>query len=771
MPARKKEERRRGKKRKNKEIGEERSSNGHAETEAAAAAPFFYDTQGVNKEEDQSTPSWLIEDKIAESSSQLRIEPSTPFGLVDLEFKAYLRSAHIKLNELMETALEEGRTIHEDEEVKILRNAMLNEIKGKELTLATDADTSRILEDMLYSFSERQIRVLADSLAVSSENLFKLSCHRFGSHLLQSTLIALQSVACKEESELQGGEKAKGKLYSRDENDLRSAVDLVLDISKELTSNSVALLSDQFGTHVLRTVLLVLSGQGTSTAVHHQRSKKSQVYQQKTQSTRLVKKQEVNLNLVVPASFAESLQDILGAIKNGTDENKVKNLITDPIAGPTLALVIELSLRGHGVKGVKEDPLLKAIMSGLITGEGFNYLDNLMKDSVGSHMLQRLLQHVDEQTIQVFWHKCIEESLCKLGVHSIANFVVATLVRRLGEFELERACEEVALAGDKLVKNGKIGILIAMADRAREISQRNPVKQIAPNEVRNYKKKARNVWSDGEIQSKAARAILKAFGFHEEQDKEDEVGYLVKVLISGKAKKGYKKEMRRLEMEHEKLPAKKTANKVLEEQLLQQEDSGVQEEELLISIQGSLLCQSLLRLPEPGNSPVLESILGLSSLLSLTSNPTTVHILLAFYQSDANCTFTQRTALSTKILSELSSMLGDKFGSRVIDCVFDTSDAFFKEKVMKQCIQDEYSLLSSHYSRFFLKRVNMSLFRKDIGQWKQWIKEKGHIKKQQQQPQQQIAQANQDEAEAQIAERQLKRARVDEELDTILAGI
>jgi len=229
MPPRKKEERRRGKKRK--------ATNATAE-EKSSDAPFYLDEEGEREpgktQTGQDTPSWLIEDN-AGPSSYSHLEPSsTPFGLVDLELKAYLRSAHLKLNELMETALEESRAITQDDEVKTLRNAMLDEIKGKELTLATDTDTSRILEDMLYSFSERQTRILADSLTESSDNLFKLSCHRFGSHLLQSTLLALQSAVTEEEMAKRGEGRKRGKVFSGDGKELRSAQELILDISKEL---------------------------------------------------------------------------------------------------------------------------------------------------------------------------------------------------------------------------------------------------------------------------------------------------------------------------------------------------------------------------------------------------------------------------------------------------------------------------------------------------------------------------------------------------------
>ena len=184
-------------------------------------------------------------------------------------------------------------------------------------------------------------------------------------------------------------------------------------------------------------------------------------------------------------------------------------------------------------------------------------------------------------------------------------------------------------------------------------------------------------------------------------------------------------------------------------------------------MQGSLLCQSLLRLREPANAPLLESMLGMASLVPLTGNPTTVHVVLAPLQPESDCTFAQRAALSAKILSELPLLLSDKFGSRVIDSLFLRSDAFYKQKIMVRCIESEKAVLSSNYGRYFLKRTNMSLFRKDVAQWKRWMKENEAAVM--------AASALQPAQEQQSSStrpmHQAKKRRVDDELDTILAGL
>lgn len=103
-------------------------------------------------------PTWIV-DKVPKA------DVSAPFGLVDPDLKAYLRSAHTRLQELVSGVVDSARILEEDEDTKTMRNAMLDEIKGKELVLATDMDTSLILEDLLPTFGERQTRILADALS------------------------------------------------------------------------------------------------------------------------------------------------------------------------------------------------------------------------------------------------------------------------------------------------------------------------------------------------------------------------------------------------------------------------------------------------------------------------------------------------------------------------------------------------------------------------------------------------------------------------------
>lgn len=766
MPPRNKEERKRGKKRK-RVPGDTKGHNGKAAIEEAPA--FFVDRQGANglaAQDSQSKPSWLVEKPVAGSSSLSKVDESTPFGLVDLDLKAYLRTTHIKLEEFMEAAIAEGRAVSEDEEVKNVRNAMLDEIKGKELTLATDGDASRVLEDMLTCFSPRQTRILADALAKSSEDLEKLACHRFGSHLLQSTLVILQEASAREKRDLHSGKKSKDKIFSESGDVLRTAQQLVLDVSKDLTSKATKLLADPFGTHVLRTLLLVLAGRGSLAIQNSRRSKRSKAYREKLQSAAIARHHEQADHTSVE-SFKQPLAILLSRFEGMLDTSELKRLSRDAITAPTLALIIELSVAERD-QHIPSTFFLDNILGGSTTFDKSDYVEDLMKDEIGSHVIQSLLSHSPEHVVIQYWLVYIRGRLCKLGSHPIANFIVAIVVKRMGkdnEDFVSEACKEIELAGDLIVKNKRIGILLALVQNAAELSRKQEVVKVAPNEIIGTKKNTVDVWNDETIQSKASRAILAAFGFDEERIKtsEEDQSLLIKVLMSGKTRKSYLKEIERIR-EDAKKKAEKRSKGDAEGDPMPNGHEPHEEDGLLMSTQGSLLCQSLISLREPGSTPLLDSVLSLPSLLPICNNPTTVHIILAPLQPEADCSFSQRKLLSTKILAELTTLLKDKFGSRVIDIVFDRNDAFVKEKILRKCVEEEQRILSSNYGRYFLKRVDIALFRKSVGQWKQKIATKKVANDT-------ASQRATEAIEIRPEKKQKIKSKVEVELDSILANI
>ncbi|MCO5565775.1 hypothetical protein L7F22_019450 [Adiantum nelumboides] len=754
---RKNEQRQRGKKHKSRKEEEQPSS------EVKDESIFVEDRIGtLGEQEDPSTSSWMID----RSNGPINNGDSTPFGLVEPDLKAYLRSAHVTFQEHITSASEEGRVLNKDEDIKALRNAMLDEIKGKELVLATDTDTSIILEDMMSTFGDRQLRILAEALTQQSVTLV---CHRFGSHVIQTLLSALQYFAMQANVN-DNNEEGQG---------LRSCQQFIVDISESIRQQVGDIFGDQFASHVLRSLFLILSGKQAT--VESVRSKRSKKFHQKTQLTSS-RPWSDQFETHQPVDFKNALSGLLHTLQSTlNDAQKVREMCISPTLSPTIALIIELAAKqdtNANKNGKSSIDFLDASLDGLVSKEPEErsaHIETLLRDSVGSHFLEAVLKVAPHTVVQRFWKHYLAGRLGKLGTHPTANFVVSGAIRLLDTNTLEQACEEVREEGEKLVKARHLGPFVALTERAGELApDKNPSSVSA-------KAKKSNVWNADRIDAVVVRSILTAFGISEtDNDDKDGGPIVIDVLLNGKTLKEYKKAAKAAKKA--KKDAKKAAKRKRaandEEEGEEEAENGSKEEDPKstkadLNLQGSLLCQSILRLSEPAHSPIFDNLLEIEDrhFLSIACDPIGVHVPLAAVQS-SNLPFASRSKFSAKILTLLIPLLSDKFGSRLMDAIFDVSDLFFREKVARACLGAERTLLSTPYGRYFFKRIHIALFRKDIVQWKQHLRTIQEEQRNKEQQSSKVVENAQEPIEkVEKSRKKQKRSQVDEDLDAILSKV
>lgn len=148
----KKEERKRGKKRPRTDKGDIVAEVEHQE-EPGVIVPMH---EGATRApEDFREPGWMLPIQNAK-------DDTAPFGFVRADLKEYMRSANTALKNLLEQENEAGGTSIHSKEATRLRDAALSEARGYELELATDPDTSVVLENLITTMTPRHIRIVAD---------------------------------------------------------------------------------------------------------------------------------------------------------------------------------------------------------------------------------------------------------------------------------------------------------------------------------------------------------------------------------------------------------------------------------------------------------------------------------------------------------------------------------------------------------------------------------------------------------------------------------
>ncbi len=395
-------ERKRGKKKSKQQDAATAAAPSNA-TGHARAAPQDADAGLAGDEEGDEAqqpeqPSWILDSNPGASERRGHgppLEEIAPFGFVDADIKAYFRDVHQQLQELEYTLVSHHPSSHShsdegDEAIpqhtQLLR-AVIRETDGKELVLSTDPDTSIIVEYIASFMSAKQVRVLLDRF--SGASLLLLAKHRYGSHVLQTALSALQSMIAGEVLRAgAGGSKGRAGAEgssSRDKLDdaeelsgggeqgvLRSGTTLLLDAVAELQPSLPLLLQDAFGTHLVRVLLLLLTGTPISSSNEDsqqqqqqqdaERSKKSAAFRSaKTPSASAAAKGKVRARDIttdqasslllqpdgsgryrVPSSFGAALREVQDSClgPQATGINELRALAISHISAPTLAVFL-----------------------------------------------------------------------------------------------------------------------------------------------------------------------------------------------------------------------------------------------------------------------------------------------------------------------------------------------------------------------------------------------------------------------------------------------
>ncbi|TKY85420.1 hypothetical protein EX895_005582 [Sporisorium graminicola] len=808
--------------------------------------PLNGDEKVPSMDAEDGQPNWV---KLGDRPS--KAEHEAPFGYVDVELKAYLRAGWERVVELESQGYSAKSTLtalaaasssnavqssvnaeDEDDELALLLQATLKEMDGKELLLSTDPDTSLIVEGILHRLPAKPLRVFVDRLA---GNFAVLAKHRFASHVVQACLATLQPAVTLEHAtqlHLQqpshgsaNGKAAASSAYTSDtativneDGILRSATQLTLDIAEELSSDQkllTSLVTDAFGSHVLRSLLCVLTGRNIQTdpgssahaaAASDLRSRRSAKFRHRkapttpgnTGTVAAAAPSSEDLLVVIPDLLHNRATSLRQEILNDASVEVIRRWATDAVASPLLQLLIEAEADllddqqdGKQWAGTLVDSLLNGFVSSppVSTSEGEetkkdSYLETSLRDSIASHALQLALERAPASTASRFFDVYIRNRMAKLCVHPAANHIVATLIRRLSRADLSRTIAEMVKIATGMVKEQMVGCLQAAVDRVVQVVQeenaqneeeeaKELVKAASGLVLAAFRLRSKLSAEGGEggegvedreadgpkllvpavLALKTRKAYLHTFGAHlKKGDKDSEEGGRgPKRGRDGKAKHGSKKHNKSKDDEGS---AKEEAGSTWTM------DASYELPAAESTVQGSLLLQSLLRLPGPaapprvapkrtfgrptpaaapapapeswGSALVLDSLLALPTPTPFARNPTAVHILISSLSppptaSPPSTAFdyaqsTRRRKLSAALTDALPTFCGDKYGSRLADALWFTVDGYSKEKLVKTVIEHSTEILKQPYASYFTNKLQLQLYRKGkVREWTQAV--------------------------------------------------
>ncbi|CED83347.1 Predicted RNA-binding protein, contains Pumilio domains [Phaffia rhodozyma] len=671
---------------------------------------------------------WVTPSDGGLGSIRERIEGDAPWGFVDPEVKSYFKTVDDKLKVFEDLGLPQGEDADEENEDRhLLLTAALSELRSRELQLATDTDCALVLERMIWNMGDFGRRVFADSLM---GNYAKLIQHRFGSHVVQ-TLFTLGALTIDREcrnvfpSQEQTADPSEGVLPRMSSQ--------IHDIAQELLPLLPTLIQSPFSSHPIRVLLLLLTGRpipsahtagGPSSQSSAIRSKRSTKFAKSNANFKAFVQNDEETGAdapegtlrAVPDSFNSLITEFWGAIRGKVGEVEIRALGVGQVAGPVIQMLIELEAQGGASN--EKGSLMDTALSGLITTlhesseapSRSDYLELLLRDATGSHLFELLLRVAPDPVFSSIWSTYFVGRMGKLGVHPVANFVVAKAVTRLGEQELASLLDEVKGDWRRAVMRARTGVIKAVIDRAADLQV---------------------------LGDKVLDTVCQSFEIQRPRDE----SFLVPCVLTLKPLKRYRKaagipapegeEADEVEEEEEEdrwkepEPRLEAEPEMTEEEALQAKRrlghlKKVAEtaDPLGPNIQGSLILQSLLRLPSQENETVISSLLAqpIDYLLKIAHSPISSRLLDVIVDSPT-VPFKSSRKVILAFLGNFYGLVDDRVGSRVGEKLWAHCDGFLKTKIARTLVPFEITLSSSQYGRFFARKVNIGFFKRREDEW------------------------------------------------------
>ncbi|KAF9142034.1 Nucleolar protein 9 [Mortierella sp. GBA39] len=579
-----------------------------------------------------------------------QIDAAAIFGFIDPDVQQYFKGVEQTLDELnFETA----------EEQQLFLENVYTEVQGKELVLATDHSCSLVLEKLLRASNDFQLRVFFDKF---NGNFLKVFTHRFASHVCQ-TLITL--CADSVEREVRSNELKARDETTQEEGVLLSAEEMILNMCRQTQEEFTALISDPFASHIIRVLLYVLAGRTVAddgTGKGTVRSKKSAKYNESNNSK--TNAGAFRPTRLVPPSFKEMLRTITSTMMNGLSDSIVRSLAVHQVANPVLQLLLEVSAKDdEASKDGLVDKLLMDITHeeepGTKNHDRDAYVETLLRDQVGSHLLEKIMQVASPALFQKFYTSYFRGRLVKLSFHPIANYVIQQFfVHAKTPVQLAMMVEEVVPEFEQFLQYGRPGVIRAVVEACKNV---------------------------GACHKEVISALCAAFQTHTTIER---------------------KEFMHVVLNMETYDA-------LMERRAQQESTKPK-----FHPQGAVILQLLLQFPEEHSKIVVDSYFAQKEELmyAWTMDPVGSHVIEAFLTSPTLNLKVKRKILKS-FMGKYHSMAKDRYGGHTVDKCWAVSDIEMKEKIAAELLAHEQELSQNFHGKFILRNCKIDQFKRKREEW------------------------------------------------------
>ncbi|CAO2656063.1 Nn.00g048660.m01.CDS01 [Neocucurbitaria sp. VM-36] len=386
------------------------------------------------------------------------------YGMLDDDEQEYFKRA----DEMLEL-----NQFDDAEARNLFLESVYKEADGKELKIANSQSCSRLLERLILLSTPDQLKALFQKFSGHFLNLVQ---HRFASHCCEALFIHAAPVVTQE---LTKAEPLQTPPSSDPDQVYVSMENLFLYTIIELEAHLGFLMTDRFASHVLRVLLVILSGapleKENKSVVQSKRKEKVGISGSDKGQEWILEKR------TVPQSFVEALEKIINDSVSGFEPHYLRSLSTHPLGNPTLQLLLKLELSHFGKSRARNE---KSIIHRLLPDdpiaegtESASFINGLVYDPIGSRLLETIIENAPGKLFKSIYGEFFKERMGSLARNEIAGYVAGKILERLGKDDLEDAMRQIVDQIPSLVERNRTAIIKTLIERciAREVDT-SPIK-------------------------------------------------------------------------------------------------------------------------------------------------------------------------------------------------------------------------------------------------------------------------------------------------------
>jgi nucleolar protein 9 len=539
-----------------------------------------------------------------------------------------------------------------DEDRETFIDAVYRESNGKELRIASSQSSSRYLEKVIMISNPQQLKRLFQKFLGNFTHLVQ---HRFASHCCEALFLNAAPVV---------GNEPKASAVGQDSTE-PTMEHLFLQVVDELKPNLGYLLTERFASHVVRVLLLVLSGEpltdAKSSALLSSRRK------EKVQTALELHQSAMSGERDVPKSFVAAVADTIAAATSTLETTYLRALATHPTGNPMLQLLLRIELKRMRHKGsvTYEHSVLGKLLpdESLEDGtESAKFLQGIVYDQTGSRLAETIIEYAPGKLFKRICKNVLQDRMGAMAKNDIASYVVVKAMERMSKEALEHVMTVILPEVPALVARNRVNVIRTMVDRGR-------IRQ-----------------ADMKL---LATSLEQAYG-------DDVSARLPKMLRLDAAPEAGRKD----ESTKTRKPMKERMTHV-------------------VDLHGSLLVQTMLQAPATC-AIIYESLLALPrELLILLAKDSTASRIIQLAIACDTSTAAFRRQFIPAFVGHMSELATDSAGSHLADALWDGTNGshFLKERIAKELQENEAVLRESRYGRSVWKNWSMDLYQRRFLDW------------------------------------------------------